>query len=81
MPTAKSGMLFVGGEVPEDLALRFRAACYADDRTVSSGLRRLIREYLEASDSPMNGVEPAGNGLERELSSDTDSSRDRLSAA
>jgi hypothetical protein len=66
MPPPKLGKRFITTEIEEDLALRFRAACLAEDRSVSGGLRRLVREYLGEAPDPMNGVEPAANGLERD---------------
>jgi hypothetical protein len=80
MPPPKPGKRFVTTEIEEDLAFRFRRACYAQDRSVSGGIRRLIREYLGEAPEPLNGVEPATNGLERSTT-DTDSGRDRLAPA
>jgi Ribbon-helix-helix protein, copG family len=42
----KPGRQFITTEIEEDLARRFREACRAEDRSVSGGLRRLVRHYL-----------------------------------
>jgi hypothetical protein len=36
MPLPKPGKRFISCEIDVDLAQRFRAACYAQDRTVSA---------------------------------------------
>ena len=78
MPPPKPGKRYITAEVPADLALRFQKDCHEQDRSVSGGLRRLVREYL---DGPVDGDGAAVNDAARETSKTAPAEGDLVSQA
>jgi hypothetical protein len=69
---------YMATEVQPDVARRFQQLCRSEDRSVSAGIRRLIGQYVEAVDGPMNGDGAAGNGAAHGTSTDAMQGRERV---